>query len=59
MTDTTPTKPHRSRRNEPSAEERELADQIAARAMALRDGSEDGLSIREAVQLALIQMGLA
>lgn len=59
MTATTPERPHRSRRHEPSAEERELADRIAHRAMQLRDGSEEGISVREAVQLALVQMGLA
>ena len=50
--------PHRSRRHQPGAEERALADQIADRAMRLRDGADDeGLSIREAVELAMIQIG--
>lgn len=59
MTETTGERPHRSRRIEPSPEERALADQIAHRAMQLRDSADaDGLSVREAIQLALIQMGL-
>ncbi len=59
MTETTGAKPHRSRRIEPNPEERALADQIAHRAMQLRDQADDeGLSVREAIQLALVQMGL-
>jgi hypothetical protein len=49
----------RSHRTRPDAEERALADHIAARATALRDDSGDGISIKEAVRLALMQMGLA
>lgn len=36
-----------------------LADELQARAMELRDNSIDGLSIREAVALAAVQLGLA
>lgn len=36
-----------------------LADEIQARAMELRDASEEGLSIREAVALAAVQLGMA
>ena len=36
-----------------------LADEIQARAMELRDNSEEGLSIREAVALAAVQLGMA
>ena len=40
-------------------EEQHLAEQIHRRAERLRAGSEDGLSIRQAVELAAIQMGVA
>lgn len=36
-----------------------VADEIQARAMELRDNSEEGLSIREAVALAAVQLGMA
>lgn len=35
-----------------------LADDLHTRALALRAASEDGLSIREAVALAAVQLGL-
>lgn len=35
-----------------------LADDLHTRALALRAASEDGISIREAVALAAIQLGL-
>lgn len=51
-------KPHRCGRGHPNPEERALADQITNRAMRLRDGADDeGLSIREAIELATIQIG--
>lgn len=40
-------------------EEQHLAEQIHRRAERLRAGSEDGLSIRQAVELAAVQMGVA
>lgn len=58
MTATTPERPTRSRRIPPSPEERALADRIAIAATALRNGSDEGISIREAVELAAVQMGL-
>lgn len=36
-----------------------VADEIQARALELRDASEEGLSIREAVALAAVQLGMA
>lgn len=39
-------------------EQQQLAEDIHTRALALRAASEDGLSIREAVALAAIQLGL-
>jgi hypothetical protein len=47
----------RSPRTRPDAEERAVADRIAAVATRLRDGADDGPSIREAVELATIQIG--
>ncbi|MDI5965789.1 hypothetical protein [Streptantibioticus silvisoli] len=41
-----------------TAEQQVLADELHARAEALRAGSEEGLSIREAVELAAVQLGL-
>ncbi|MFJ9037926.1 hypothetical protein ACIRF8_15200 [Streptomyces sp. NPDC102406] len=35
-----------------------LADDLHTRALALRAASEDGLSIRDAVNLAAVQLGL-
>lgn len=39
-------------------EQLDLADDLHVRALALRAASEDGLSIREAVALAAVQLGL-
>lgn len=39
-------------------EQLELADDLHVRALALRAASEEGLSIREAVALAAVQLGL-
>jgi hypothetical protein len=54
-----PTRPMRAHRQAPgpgghrlTAEQLTLADDLYARALALRAASEDGLSIREAVDLA-------
>lgn len=41
-----------------TAEQLALADDLHTRALALRAASEDGLSIREAVNLAAVQLGL-
>jgi hypothetical protein len=38
--------------------QRVLAESLAERALAIRDGAEEGLSLREAVELAVHQMGL-
>lgn len=55
---TTPGTPNRSRHHEPGPEERALADKIATTATRLRDAAQDdGLSIREAIELATIQIG--
>ena len=40
-----------------SDDQRAVAAELARRAERLRAGSEDGISIREAVELAAIQMG--
>jgi hypothetical protein len=56
---TRPLKPHR--RTGPGAltpEQLALADDLHTRALALRAASEEGLSIREAVDLAAVQLGL-
>jgi hypothetical protein len=39
-------------------EQLSLAEDLHVRALALRAASEDGLSIREAVELAAVQLGL-
>lgn len=39
-------------------EQQALADDLHVRALALRAASEEGLSIREAVELAAVQLGL-
>jgi hypothetical protein len=39
-------------------EQQALAEDLHVRALALRAASEDGLSIREAVALAAVQLGL-
>jgi hypothetical protein len=41
-----------------SEEQRAVAAELQRRAALLRDGSEDGLSVRDAVALAARQMGL-
>lgn len=41
-----------------SPEQRRLADALQARAQRIRDESEDGISIAEAVDLAAVQLGL-
>lgn len=49
------------RRTGPGAltpEQLALADDLHTRALALRAASEDGLSIRDAVALAAVQLGL-
>lgn len=48
----------RSRQDAASQEERALADAIAERAHALREGSEGELTVRQAVALAVVQLGL-
>jgi hypothetical protein len=40
-------------------EQQSLAEDLHVRALALRAASEDGISIREAVALAAVQLGLA
>lgn len=61
----TPTRPTPAHRNPPgqggnrlTAAQLALADDLHTRALALRAASEDGISIREAVTLAAIQLGL-
>lgn len=44
--------------NRLTPEQLALADDLHTRALALRAASEDGLSIREAVHLAAVQLGL-
>jgi hypothetical protein len=41
-----------------SPEQQALAEDLHVRALSLRAASEDGISIREAVALAAIQLGL-
>ncbi|WP_328632051.1 hypothetical protein [Streptomyces sp. NBC_00356] len=57
-----PTRPERAhRRTGPGAltpAQLALADDLHTRALALRAASEDGLSIRDAVHLAAVQLGL-
>ncbi len=54
-----PEKPHRrTGRGGLTPEQLALADDLHTRALALRAASEDGISIREAVALAAIQLGL-
>lgn len=47
----------RASRYELTEEERELAAELVERATRLRENSEDGLSITEAVAMAAFQMG--
>lgn len=54
-----PLKPHRrTGRGALTPEQLALADDLHTRALALRAASEDGISIREAVELAAVQLGL-
>lgn len=59
-----PTRVSAHRRRRPTgrgaftAEQAALADELQARAIALREASEDGLSIEEAVELAAVQIRL-
>lgn len=57
-----PTRPERGHRRTGrgglTPEQQALADDLHVRALALRTASEDGLSIREAVELAAHQLGL-
>jgi len=56
---TRPEKPHRrTGRGALTPEQLALADDLHTRALALRAASEEGLSIREAVALAAVQLGL-
>jgi hypothetical protein len=56
---TRPDKPHRrTGRGGLTPEQLALADDLHTRALALRAASEDGLSIREAVTLAAVQLGV-
>jgi len=55
---TRPLAPHRRKTGGLTPEQLALADDLHTRALALRAASEDGLSIREAVALAAIQLGL-
>ncbi|WP_406418345.1 hypothetical protein [Streptomyces sp. NBC_01614] len=53
-----PTRRPRGRLRDLTPEQLALADDLHTRALALRAASEDGLSIREAVHLAAVQLGL-
>jgi hypothetical protein len=56
-----PTRVPGHRRTGPGAltpEQQELAEDLHVRALSLRAASEDGLSIREAVALAAVQLGI-
>jgi hypothetical protein len=53
-----PTRRPRGRLRDLTPEQLALADDLHARALALRAASEEGLSIREAVHLAAVQLGL-
>ena len=54
-----PVSPHRrTGRGGLTPEQLALADDLHTRALALRAASEDGISIREAVALAAVQLGL-
>lgn len=52
--------PARSRKGRPklTPEQQELADDLHVRALAIRAASDGELSIREAVHLAAVQLGL-
>lgn len=53
-----PTRRPRGRLRDLTPEQLALADDLHTRALALRAASEDGISIRDAVTLAAIQLGL-
>lgn len=53
-----PTRRPRGRARALTPEQLALADDLHTRALALRAASEDGISIREAVNLAAVQLGL-
>ncbi|MFD5697488.1 hypothetical protein [Streptomyces lasiicapitis] len=53
-----PTRRPRGRTRTLTPEQLALADDLHTRALAIRAASEDGLSIREAVDLAAVQLGL-
>jgi hypothetical protein len=53
-----PTRRPRGRSRDLTPEQLALADDLHTRALALRAASEDGISIREAVNLAAVQLGL-
>ena len=53
-----PTRRPRGRVRDLTPEQLALADDLHTRALALRAASEDGISIREAVTLAAVQLGL-
>lgn len=53
-----PTRRPRGRLRDLTPEQLALADDLHTRALALRAASEEGLSIREAVALAAVQLGL-
>lgn len=53
-----PTRRPRGRARSLTPEQQALADDLHVRALAIRTASEGELSIREAVQLAAVQLGL-
>lgn len=53
-----PTRRPRGRNRDLTPEQLTLADDLHTRALALRAASEDGLTIREAVALAAVQLGI-
>jgi hypothetical protein len=55
---TRPTPLHRRETGGLTPRQLALADDLHTRALALRTASEEGLSIREAVTLAAVQLGL-
>ena len=53
-----PTRRPRGRARDLTPEQQALAEDLHIRALAIRAASEEGLSIREAVALAAVQLGL-
>lgn len=53
-----PGRRNRTGRRQLTPQQQRLADDLHLRAAALRAASEDGMSIREAVDLAAVQLGL-